>query len=420
MSDDALTLEEYKRYGRQMILEGFGLPGQLKLKKARVAVIGAGGLGCPALQYLAGAGVGHIGIFDFDKVESSNLHRQVLHNTERVGCYKAESAKLALEALNPHVEIIAHIEPILPSNAISLLESYSLILDCTDRPTTRYLMSDAAVRLGIVLVSGAAISMGGQWSVYGGHHRAGIPPPRTERTADYTTGGPGAGTCEEEGVFGPVVGVVGVQMASEAMKVILGLDDEEPRLNLLSLAPSSTPYRSVKTRGPSIKCIACGPNATVTDDLGAVPYEAFCGLTGVPEEEESRGGGQIPRIRVNALREALTSNTSAKNILIDTRQETEYGICSLPESSNIPMETFVKDPIKNVQSLLEESSAEDTAGANIYFLCRRGNDSLVSALALRNALQEADPGNSRNWQIRDVIGGVRAWSKDVDPHFPVY
>jgi adenylyltransferase/sulfurtransferase len=149
-------------------------------------------------------------------------------------------------SLNPHVEIIAHIEPILPSNAISLLESYSLILDCTDRPTTRYLMSDAAVRLGIVLVSGAAISMGGQWSVYGGHHRAGIPPPRTERTADYTvdasghkrrpcyrciwpkplpqTGGPGAGTCEEEGVFGPVVGIVGVQMASEAMKVILGLD----------------------------------------------------------------------------------------------------------------------------------------------------------------------------------------------------
>jgi adenylyltransferase/sulfurtransferase len=110
--------------------------------------------------------------------------------------------------------------------------------------------------------------------------------------------------------------------------------DEEPRLNLLSLAPSSTPYRSVKTRGPSIKCIACGPNATVTDDLGAVPYEAFCGLTGVPEEEESRGGRQIPRIRVKALREALTSNTSTKNILIDTRQETEYGICSLPKSSS--------------------------------------------------------------------------------------
>ncbi|KAJ9095635.1 hypothetical protein QFC21_005507 [Naganishia friedmannii] len=378
MSDDALTLEEYKRYGRQMILEGFGLPGQLKLKKARVAVIGAGGLGCPALQYLAGAGVG---IFDFDRVESSNLHRQVLHNTERVGWYKAESAKLALEALNPHVEIIAHIQPILPSNAISLLGSYSLILDCTDRPTTRYLMSDAAVRLGIVLVSGAAISMGGQWSVYGGHHRAGIPLPRTERT--------------------------------QATVV-----DEEPRLNLLSLAPSSTPYRSVKTRGPSIKCVACGPNATVTDDLDNVPYEAFCGLAGVPEEEETRGGGQVARIRVKALQEALVSNEGAKSVLIDTRQETEYGICSLPESNNVPMETFIKDPIKNVQSLLEGS--EDTAGANIYFLCRRGNDSLVSALALRKALQAADPENSRNWQIKDVIGGVRAWSKEVDPLFPVY
>ncbi|KAJ9111389.1 hypothetical protein QFC19_001157 [Naganishia cerealis] len=401
MSDVALTLEEYKRYGRQMILEGFGLPGQLKLKRARIAVIGAGGLGCPALQYLVGAGVGHVGIFDFDRVESSNLHRQVLHNTERVGWFKAESAKLALQALNPHVEVLAYTEPILPSNAISLLESYSLILDCTDRPTTRYLISDAAVRLGVVLVSGAAISMGGQWSVYGGYHRAGIPSPRSERTAENIvddsqskrrpcyrciwpkplpqTGGSGAGTCEEEGVFGPVVGIVGVQMASEAMKVILGLDD----------------------------------------DLEAVPYEAFCGLSEMPEEEEGRGGGQVDRIRVKALQEALTSNIGTKNLLIDARQEIEYGMCAIPESQNIPMEAFIKDPIKSVQDVLD-GSAEDTSGVNIFFLCRRGNDSLVSAIALRKALQEVDPENSRNWQIKDVIGGVRAWSKEVDPHFPVY
>ncbi|WWC87090.1 uncharacterized protein L201_001976 [Kwoniella dendrophila CBS 6074] len=399
-----LSLDEYVRYGRQMIMPGFGLPAQLKLKNAKVAVVGAGGLGCPTLQYLAASGVGTIGIFDHDHVSLSNLHRQVLHTTDRVGMNKAESACITLSANNPSVNLIAHPVPISPSTAISLLKPYTLLVDCTDRPLTRYLLSDASVRLGIPLVSGAAISSAGQWAVYGGSTKAG------KRRACYRCIWPSVlpgsgGKCEEEGVWGVVTGLVGTGMASEVIKLIIGKEDPEPLLHLHHLC-SNPLIRTIRMKGPSPKCIACGPNATITNDLDVYGYESFCSAAMGPDVNEDSGlvdGSEGERIDVKELASLLKSTSGSHVTLIDTRPPVEYGICSLPGSTNIPLPTILKDP----------SSIPSTQ--ETIFLCRRGNDSQLAADALRKISKD-----NTKIRIRDVKGGLRAWSRDIDTEFPVY
>ncbi|ODN75423.1 hypothetical protein, variant [Cryptococcus amylolentus CBS 6039] len=290
VQDLPLDPEEYQRYGRQMIMPGFGLPSQVALKNAKVAVVGAGGLGCPVLQYLAGSGVGTIGIFDHDTVSLSNLHRQILHTTDRAGMNKSESACLALRALNTKINLIPNPVPITPSTALDLLRPYTILLDCTDRPLTRYLLSDAAIRLDIPLVSGAAISSAGQWAVYGGMRKNGA------KRACYRciwpsvlAGSGGNGRCEELGVWPVVTGMIGVGMAGEAIKLILAKEDPEPLLHLHHLG-SNPLIRSIRMKGPSPKCIACGPDATITDDLEAFGYDAFCsGGDTSPETTDETG-----------------------------------------------------------------------------------------------------------------------------------
>ncbi|WWD07897.1 hypothetical protein V865_006004 [Kwoniella europaea PYCC6329] len=394
-----LSLDEYIRYGRQMIMPGFGLPAQLRLKNAKVAVVGAGGLGCPTLQYLAASGVGTIAIFDHDTVSLSNLHRQILHTTDRVGMNKAESACITLSANNPSVNLIPHPVPITPSTAISLLQPYSILVDCTDRPLTRYLLSDASVRLGMTLVSGAAISSAGQWAVYGGSTRAG------KRRACYRCIWPSVlpgsgGKCEEEGVWGVVTGLVGTGMAGEVIKLITGKEDQEPLLHLHHLC-SNPLIRTIRMKGPSPKCIACGPSATITDDLDVYGYESFCAGAMGPEVDEETGlveGREGERINVKELSVLLSSDSQIS--LVDTRPPVEYGICSLPGSINIPLPSILKDT----------SSIPPTD--EVIFLCRRGNDSQIAAEALRKISGEK--------RIRDVKGGLRAWSREIDPEFPVY
>ncbi|TXT10707.1 hypothetical protein VHUM_02212 [Vanrija humicola] len=382
-----LSLDEYARYGRQMMMDEWGLPGQLKLKAARVAVIGAGGLGCPLLQYLAGAGVGTITIFDHDTVSASNLHRQVLHTTERVGMNKALSACVALAALNPHVNLAPRPEPILPSTALAQLAGHDLVVDCTDRPFTRYLANDAAVRLQLPLVSGAAIAGSGQWAVYGGV----LDAAAGTRRACYrclwprVVGDPGS--CADNGVWGPVTGLVGTAMASEVIKILIGKADAQPLLHLLHLGGSPL-VRSVRMRGPSAKCVACGPAAEITDDLDAVGYDAFCGGDAVDESTGLVAGGGLAEL------------LSPQLVLVDTRPPTEFGICALPHSTNIPLQTILATPDA-------VPPAQD-----ILFICRRGNDSQIAAARLRTARPDA--------RVRDVRGGLTAWSRDVDAKFPVY
>ncbi|WVR04465.1 hypothetical protein IAU60_001468 [Kwoniella sp. DSM 27419] len=417
--EEPLSLDEYERYGRQMIMPDFGLPGQLRLKNAKVAVIGAGGLGCPTLQYLAGAGVGTIAIFDHDDVGLSNLHRQILHTTDRVGMNKADSACSALKALNPKINLIPHAVPITPSTALTHLRPYSIIVDCTDRPLTRYLLNDAAVRLSVPLVSGAAISSAGQWAVYGGSTRSG------KRRACYRciwpsvlAGSGGNGRCEEQGVWGVVTGLVGVGMAGEVIKLIVGRDDPEPLLHLHHLC-SSPLIRTIRLKPPSAKCIVCGPTPTISDDLDQFEYESFCaGAMGEGDETgEETGlaeGEAEERVSAKEFSDILERAGTTGVMIVDTRPPVEFGICSLPGSTNIPLPAILKDPTCI------------SPAAETIFICKRGNDSQLAAKALRRALCPVQgdaygPGqDGTSVKVRDVRGGLLAWSRDVDPLFPIY
>ncbi|RXW17828.1 hypothetical protein EST38_g8018 [Candolleomyces aberdarensis] len=243
MTELPLPLEDYKRYGRQMILDGFGLQGQINLSKASVAVVGAGGLGCPALQYLGAAGIGRIGIFDHDRVELSNLQRQILHDEQTVGMFKAESAKRALQRVNSRLVIDAVTSAITADNALTLLSGYDIILDCTDNVPTRYLLSDTAVALGKPLVSGAAQKFDGQLCIYnlgefGPCYRCIFPVPPSPSNV---------GSCEELGILGAVTGIIGNMQALETIKILTGLHDNARVMHIYN-ALSTPPFRTIKLR----------------------------------------------------------------------------------------------------------------------------------------------------------------------------
>ncbi|KAI0078294.1 hypothetical protein K474DRAFT_1660503 [Panus rudis PR-1116 ss-1] len=394
-----LSLDDYQRYGRQLILDQFGLPGQLKLQAASVAVVGAGGLGCPAIQYLAAAGIGHIGIIDHDIVELSNLQRQILHTQDRIGTPKAISAATAVAQINPKVKTTAITEGLTAQNASNLLQSYDIILDCTDNAPTRYLLSDTAVALGKPLVSGAAQKYEGQLSVYnlgpdGPCYRCLFPrPPAPELT----------GSCAEVGVLGVVTGIIGNLQALETIKIITGLHEGKPSLLIFS-ALSMPPFRSIKLRSRRPTCSACGTEGEKLGSISNTDYVAFCG--GARPDWETQGlvvRDPQRRIRAADLHEQLQSGAPLR--IIDVRPPVEFGICHLPGSINIPLTELVADPTKATETV----PADDTA---IYCVCRLGNDSQLAVDALTNA--------GRRGVVRDLIGGLRAWSKEVDNEFPIY
>ncbi|KAF7359416.1 Adenylyltransferase and sulfurtransferase UBA4 [Mycena sanguinolenta] len=392
-----LALDDYPRYGRQMILDGFGLPGQLKLQNSSVVVVGAGGLGCPALQYLAAAGIGRIGIIDHDVVEVSNLQRQILHDESRVGMSKAESASRALSKMNSRLNIDAITKALTPDNALELLSPYDIILDCTDNAPTRYLLSDTAVALDKPLVSGAAQKFEGQLCTYnlgpeGPCYRCLFPiPPARELV----------GTCEETGILGAVTGVIGNMQALEAIKIITGLHDEKPSLLLFS-ALGSPPFRSIKLRSRKPTCPACGSSDQKIGEIKEIDYVQFCG--GATPDWESLGfspGDPKDRVSVQDFEEALKLNRE-EIAIIDVRARAEFSICSLPGSINVPLKELTANPGEYLLSKRET-----------YLVCRLGNDSQIAASSLREARKE-------DVMVKDVIGGLRAWARNVDPTFPVY
>ncbi|TFK86712.1 hypothetical protein K466DRAFT_663574 [Polyporus arcularius HHB13444] len=404
-----LPLEDYRRYGRQMILDGFGLGGQIKLHQASVVVVGAGGLGCPALQYLAAAGIGTIGIVDHDTVEMSNLQRQVLHTEARVGVPKALSAAEAIKQLNSRVKVKPVTDALTAANALELLAPYDLILDCTDNLPTRYLLSDTAVRLGKPLVSGAAQQFEGQLCTYnlplksdpagsaeepgrGPCFRCLFPkPPAPEM----------AGSCEELGVLGAVTGVIGNLQALEAVKILTGLYDGKPSLLMFS-ALGMPPFRSVKLRSRRAACPACGVEGETVGKIEETDYVAFCG--GERPDWVARGlveGTEDSRIRAKELKMALDDAERRPRIL-DVRPRTEFGICHIPGSTNVPIKELLSNPDAGW------TADEET----VYVVCRLGNDSQLAVDALRNA--------GRKGVVKDLVGGLRAWAQEVDESFPIY
>lgn len=373
-----LTPSELHRYSRQILLSDVGLAGQEKLKKASVLVIGAGGLGSPALLYLAAAGVGRLGIIDFDVVDVSNLQRQVLFNSADVGKPKAETAAERIRALNPTVSTDVYIEPLTSVNALEILSKYDLILDGSDNLPTRYLVNDACVLLNKPLIYGAVFQFEGQVSVFnvpvtdgtrGPNYRdlfAEPPPPEF------------VPSCSEGGVLGVLPGIIGTMQASEAIKIITGIGRSlSGRLLLFDALDFST--RMVNIR----------KNLTAPTITGLIDYEAFC-------NPASKAKQPIVEISVQELKKLI--DTKATFQLIDVREPSEVAIVSFG-GENIPL--------KNI----EQQSAKIRKDIPVIVHCKSGGR---SATAVRK-LQSLGFVNTKN-----LTGGILKWIDVIDPSLPRY
>lgn len=427
-------MDEYLRYGRQMIVPEFGFDSQKALKSASILVIGAGGLGCPAIAYLAGAGAGSLTIVDGDTVEQSNLHRQIIHSTARIGDYKAESARKYVEKINPFVKVTTVTEHISNGNVFQIIKvgntkedsglskdlpkEFDVILDCSDNPATRYLVNDAAVLSSTPLVSASALKTEGQLSVLnflgGPCYRClfPIPPPPNSVVA-----------CGDGGILGPVVGMMGVYQALEAIKVLAGMyylentsDDKasesntkgsqkyQPTLTIFS-ALSFPPWRCVRMRGRKAGCASCDPSSpkiTVQGiQSGEIDYDAFCGHVDPPRIQPEE------RITVNEYDENVLKK-GVDHILLDVRPKAHFGICALPGSILLPWEDMKG---LDKETLQQRVGMKDKV-LPIYVVCRYGNDSQLGVRDLKNKL-----GLEQVW---DIVGGLNAWSDNIDPEFPRY
>ncbi|KAI0175717.1 adenylyltransferase [Hypoxylon sp. FL1284] len=418
---------EYARYGRQLILPTIGIQGQLRLKTAAVLIVGAGGLGCPAAAYLAGAGVGTLGVVDGDTVEASNLHRQIAHSTARVGVPKVDSLVEYCRGLNPNVAYAPHREHLTPQNAEAVVARYDVVLDCTDHPTSRYLISDICVLLQKPLVSASALRTDGQLIVL--NH-----PAAAQGAAD---GGPcyrcvfpkpppadSVVSCGEGGILGPVVGVMGVLQALEAIKLIVAGAGKEadsapkepvaPTLLLFS-ATSAMPFRSIRMRSRRPNCFACSSGSTLTlKELasGSLDYVQFCGVTtpvNVLQPEE--------RISATRYNDILTEHRNTEHLLLDVREKEHFDIASIPGAINVPFSSLQSrggSNIENQNSIPGYIPQALPADAPIYVVCRVGNDSQLVAQRLKEMGLEQDGKRV----IRDIKGGMLAWKHEVDKTLP--
>lgn len=376
-----LTRDELQRYSRHLLLPEVGVEGQRKLKAARVLLVGAGGLGSPAALYLAAAGVGTLGIVDFDVVDVTNLHRQVIHGTSDVGRPKLQSATDRLREVNPFVTIEPYETRLTSANAIEIISKYDIVVDGTDNFQTRYLVNDACVLTGKPNVYGSIFRFDGQASVFctpeGPCYRCLYREP------------PPAGmvpSCAEGGVLGILPGLVGTIQATEAIKLILGIG--EPLIGRLLLIDSlGARQRTVKIRRDPT-CPACGTHELTQ----LIDYEEFCGLN-VPEPVSD----EVKEITPRELAERLARRDDF--LLIDVREPHENGIARIPGARLIPL-GVVGDAIPSLP--------RDT---DIVVHCRSG---VRSAKAVRQ-LQAA--GITRAWNL---AGGILRWSDEVDPDVPKY
>ncbi|KOS20704.1 Adenylyltransferase and sulfurtransferase uba4 [Escovopsis weberi] len=427
-----LEKHHYERYSRQIIVPNFGLQGQRRINAARVLLVGAGGLGCPAAAYLAGAGVGLVGLVDGDHVEVSNLHRQVAHATGRVGMSKVESAIAYLRGLNPTITYRAHATHLDARNAEDIVAQYDLVLDCTDHPAARYLVSDACVLLGKPLISASALQTSGQLIVLnsppgaGPCYRCVFPrPPPPESVVG----------CGEGGILGPVVGVMGVLQALEALKLIArgGLEameaqqpqtepraaggtskDPGPRASMLLLSGTAdTMFRTVRVRGRRDDCLACAGGLTL-DALraGSLDYAQFCGVSRPVAllRPDERVSVHEYRALAAAAAAAAGDDRGTPPVLVDVRDKEHFDVCHVEGAINVPMGRFTSHR-EGGGDLLPADVPPD---APVYLICRVGNDSQIAARKLKDMGLDRDGARF----IGDVEGGIKAWRDSIDPSLP--
>lgn len=380
-----LSHEEILRYSRHLLIPEVGLEGQKKLKAASILVIGTGGLGSPISLYLAAAGIGHIGLVDYDRVDTTNLQRQIIHGTSSVGVLKVESAKNKLLDINPTIQVSAINEPFTSENAIQIAQNYDIIVDGTDNFPTRYLSNDVAVFLGKPNIYGSIFRFDGQVSVFdarfGPCYRCLFPEPPPPGLIP---------SCAEGGVLGVLPGTIGTIQATEALKLTLGIGDPLiGRLLLYNALDMSFDFVTLK-KNP--RCRVCGPNADITK---LVDYEEFCGVPGHDHETSSASG--VMDIEATALAKLL--KTANPPVLLDVREPHELAISALKGAINIPL-----------GSLAAHLSELDSTKEIVIF-CKGGTRSLKALELLANAGFK---------HIHNLKGGINAWAKDVDIQLPVY
>ncbi|MDR2905436.1 MAG: molybdopterin-synthase adenylyltransferase MoeB [Helicobacteraceae bacterium] len=344
-----MTNDELSRYSRHILLPEIGAAGQEKLKAARVLVVGMGGLGAPISLYLAAAGVGEIGIVDFDSVEESNLQRQAIHSTKTIGAAKVDSAKERLQAINPLITITAYRERLTAANALLIIKNYDIVADATDNYAARYLLNDSCVFLNKPLVYGSIFRFDAQIAVFkpreSGCYRCLFPAPPPPYLAP---------SCAEGGVLGALPGAVGALQAGEVIKLIVGAEGVlAGRLTLLDMWRGK--FREVKF-SRDLECPVCGENPTIT---ALIDYENFCGL---------KGGG------INLVKPAdLESRVANGAALVDVREKVEVEIAALDGAINIPISEFAS------------RLAEIPLGREVIFACRSGIRSERAILTLQDA-----------------------------------
>ena len=386
---DSLSVDEVRRYSRHLIIPDVGMAGQKRLKNARVLCVGAGGLGSPALMYLAAAGVGTLGIVEFDVVDESNLQRQIIHGQSDIGRSKGESARDSVREINPYVNVVLHEERLDSDNVMRLFADYDLIVDGTDNFATRYLVNDAAVLLGKPYVWGSIYRFDGQasvfWAEHGPCYRCLYPEPPPPGMVP---------SCAEGGVLGVLCASIGSIQVTEAIKLLTGVGD--PLLGRLMVYDAlEMQYRQVRIRKDP-NCAVCGTNPTVTE---LIDYDAFCGAISDAAADAARDS----TITAVELRDMLAARERGERdfVLIDVREPNEFEIVSIPGAVLIPKGEFL-----NGSAL--ETLPQDR---QVVLHCKVGGRS-AEVLAVVKAAGFAD--------AIHVGGGVLAWVSQVEPDKPTY
>ncbi len=383
--DGATTLsnEEISRYSRHLILPEVGMTGQKKLKAASVLLIGTGGLGSPLAMYLAAAGVGRLGLVDFDVVDSSNLQRQVIHSTRNVGRPKLESAKDYILGINPNVQVDTYETRFTSENAFEIARDYDLIIDGTDNFPTRYLVNDVSVLLGKPNVYGSIFRFEGQASVFwaekGPCYRCLYPEPPPPGLVP---------SCAEGGVLGVLPGIVGCIQANEAIKIILG-KGELLIGRLLLFDALGMRFREMKLRKDP-NCPICGANRTIHE---LIDYEQFCGIPVVEDDGKTANPFDI------SAKELAKKLNRDQLFLLDVREPEEYQICFIPGATLIPLKQ------------LPERLTEIDGSSQIVAYCRTGKRSAQAVELLHKAGYTS---------AKNLAGGIHAWADEVDPSVPKY
>ncbi len=380
-----LTNEEIRRYSRHLILPEVGLAGQRKIRNTSVLCIGAGGLGSPIAMYLAAAGIGRLGIVDFDTVDYSNLQRQILHSDADVGTSKADSAKAAIQALNPNVQVDLHKTRITADNAFELIRPYDIVVDGTDNFPTRYLTNDACVLLKKPNVYGSIFRFEGQASVFAPHlggpcYRCLYPEPPPPGMVP---------SCAEGGVLGVLPGIIGCIQATEILKLALGKGSSLiGRLMLFNALDMK--FRELKLRKDP-KCPVCGPNPTVTE---LIDYEMFCGI----QPEPVNPAANPDEVSLQEMKKALDTPSLGIKV-IDVREPDEQQIARIAGVPLVPLST------------LPQRFTDLDPNVQYYIHCKSGVRSLKALRFLREQGFK---------YVKSVKGGINGWSDEIDPAVPKY